>query len=140
MQTGIVPPLPHSLALRETLHRGPGFFSALDLLALAWLHRTVRQTVGLRAAFLAALLYALRPDRALCAHDLYQTLIASLATVAFGSLLVLLSPRPQGQAVALAMGSITALGRVHLAAAPWSAILMLLCVRSRGASVWAALS
>ncbi len=59
----------------------------------------------------------------------YQTLIASLATVAFGSLLVLLSPRPaRSGLLPLAMGSITALGMVHLAAAPWSAILMLLCV------------
>ena len=131
MQTGIVPLLASlPLLFVKRIIAVQWFFSALDLLALAWLHRAVRQAVGWRAAAIAALLYATAPWVVLYARTIwYQTLIASLATVAFGSLLVLLSPRPAAaRLLPLAMGSVTALGMVHLAAAPWSAILMLLCL------------
>jgi len=131
MQTGIVPLLAAiPLFFVKRIIAVQAFFSALDLLALAWLARTVRRAVGQRAAILATLLYATAPWVILYARTIwYQTLIASLATVAFGSLLMLLSARPaRGHLLTIAMVSVTALSMVHLAAAPFGALLMALCL------------
>jgi hypothetical protein len=131
MQTGVVPLLAAiPLLFVKRIIAVQWFFSALDLLALAWLHRAVRVAVGWRAASIAALLYATSPWIILYARTIwYQTLIASLATVGFGCLLVLLSGRrTKSRLLPIAMASITTLGMVHLAAAPWAALLMLLCL------------
>ena len=131
MQTGIVPLLAAiPLLFVKRIIAVQAFFSALDLLALAWLARAVRRAVGHRAANVAALLYATAPWVILYARTIwYQTLIAGLATVAFGCLLVLFSSRPaDGRHLTLAMVSITALSMVHLAAAPFGALLMALCL------------
>ena len=131
MQTGVVPLLAAiPLLFVKRIIAVQWFFSALDLLALAWLHRAVRNAMGWRAASIAALLYATSPWIILYARTIwYQTLIASLATVAFGSLLGLISRRAsRTYLLPLAMASITALGMVHLAAAPWAGLLMLLCL------------
>lgn len=131
MQTGIVPLLAAiPLLFVKRIIAVQAFFSALDLLALASLIRMVRRAVGSRAAILAALLYATAPWVILYARTIwYQTLIASLATVAFGALLVLLSSRlARGGLLTIAMVSITTLSMVHLAAAPFGALLMMLCL------------
>jgi hypothetical protein len=131
MQTGFLPLLAaFPLLFVKRIIAVQWFLSALDLLTLAWLHRTVRKAIGWRAACITALLYATAPWVILYARTIwYQTLIASLATVAFGSLLLLLTPRStEAYPLPLAMVSITALSMVHLAAAPWGAMLMLLCL------------
>ncbi len=131
MQTGVVPLLAAlPLLVVKRIIAVQWFFSALDILALAWLHRAVRRSQGQRAALVAALLYATAPWVILYARTIwYQTLIASLATAAFGSLLLMLTPgadRPRY--LPIAMFSITMLSMVHLAAAPWGVLLLIVCV------------
>ncbi|MCD6285953.1 MAG: hypothetical protein J7M39_08585 [Anaerolineae bacterium] len=102
------------------------FFSVLDILAIACLFRSVRQTFGLCAALIAALLYATNPwvvefNRWIW----YQTLIPTFATFAFAALLPALNPdrRRSRGTIPLAMVSATLMGLVHLAALPWAAVL-----------------
>ncbi|MCJ7548152.1 MAG: hypothetical protein MUQ30_00535, partial [Anaerolineae bacterium] len=66
------------------------FFSVLDILAIAYLARAVRRTLGTRAALIAALLYATNPwvvefNRWIW----YQTLIPTFATFTFAALLLM---------------------------------------------------
>ncbi len=131
MQTGIVPLLAAiPLFAVKRVIAVQWFFSALDLLALAWLHRAVRKTVGHRAAWIAALLYATAPYVILYARTIwYQTLIAGLATTTFASLMmVLASGKRRPTALVAAMVSSTLLSMVHLAAAPWSLLLFCVCL------------
>jgi len=146
MQTGVTPLLaaiPLFFVKRSIAVQW--FFSALDLLALAWLYRTVRSTLGRRAAWVAALLYATAPWIVLYARIIwYQSLVAAFATVAFGGVLILLSPSRKSYAVESAMGkrdvqsqsvalflamvSTTLMSMVHLAAAPWGVMLFVFYV------------
>lgn len=142
MQTNVVPLLatiPLFFIKRSIVVQW--FFSVLDLLALAWLYRATRSTLGRRAAWIAALLYATAPWIVLYARIIwYQSLVAAFATVAFGGVLMLLVP-PHGEpesamsrrdvqrqsvVLALAMISTTFMSMVHLAAAPWGVLLFVL--------------
>ena len=120
------------------------FFSVLDILAIAYLAKAVRRTLGTRASLIAALLYATNPwvvefNRWIW----YQTLIPTFATFAFAALLLMLGPasrllastgtpafarvqartREHAVAVPIALASATLMGLVHLAAVPWAAVL-----------------
>ena len=105
------------------------FFSILDLLAIALLFNAVKRSFGLRAASVAALLYATNPwivefNRWIW----YQTLIPTFATTAFAAFLLLLrqdKPHARGL-LSIGLVSATLMGMVHLAAVPWAAMLLLL--------------
>lgn len=130
MQTGVVPllaALPLFVVKRSIAVQW--FFSALDLLALAWLYRATRSALGRRAAWVAALLYATSPWVILYTRTIwYQTLVAAFATTAFSAILVLLTrARPRPGVLVLAMVGATLMSMVHLAAAPWGAVLLGLC-------------
>ena len=143
MQTGIVPLLAAiPLFFVKRVIAVQWFFSALDVLALAWLYRAVRRTLGWRAAGVAALLYATAPWVVLYARTIwYQTLIATFATVTFGGVLILLAPRePKPGVLTLAMAGTTLMSMVHLAAAPWGILLFGLYVAiARRRRLWRAL-
>lgn len=120
------------------------FFSVLDILAIAYLARAARRTLGTRAAMIAAMLYAANPWVIEFSRWIwYQTLIPTFATFAFAALLLMLDPAagipagpgtPAGAgarartteravAVPIALVSATLMGLVHLAALPWAAVL-----------------
>ncbi|HQE91543.1 MAG TPA: hypothetical protein PLH19_01640 [Anaerolineae bacterium] len=130
MQTGVVPLLaavPLFFVKRSIAVQW--FFSALDWLALAWLYRATRDTLGRRTASITALLYATSPWVVLYARTIwYQTLVAALATTAFAAILVLgKQNKPKSGVLILAMVSATLMSMVHLVAAPWGVVLFVLC-------------
>ncbi|MBN1874247.1 MAG: hypothetical protein JXA33_08445 [Anaerolineae bacterium] len=156
MQTGIVPLLAAiPLLLVKSVIAVKWFFSVLDLLALAWLYRAARQTLGRRAALITMLLYATNPWVIEFIRTIwFQTLIPTFATVAFAAFMTLLPSshpkrassvytgkakrarfgnrgyilhhRNNGNALILALVSATLMGMVHLAAMPWTVLLFAL--------------
>ena len=127
MQTGIVPLLAAvPLLVINRVIAVRWFFAALDFLALAWLYRAARRTLGRRTALLTSLLYATNPWIIEFVRTIwYQTLIAAFATVAFSGLLWVLSAR-KGRAAALALALIgaTLMSLVHLVTAPWGMLVV----------------
>jgi hypothetical protein len=108
------------------------FFSILDILALAYLYRSVGRVFDRRAALIAGLLYATNPwivefNRWIW----YQTLLPTFATVAFAALLQLWHVRrpdaPTGT-LALAIVASALLGTVHIVGLPWAGLLFLICL------------
>ncbi|MGC9400070.1 MAG: hypothetical protein ACP5HM_13160 [Anaerolineae bacterium] len=105
-----------ALALVHKVAAIKWFFSILDLLALAYLYRTVDRVYGHRAALIASLLYASNPwiveyNRWIW----YQTLLPTFSTVAFAALLALLTAsRPAQGTLTLAVVAATLLGTVHV--------------------------
>ena len=129
MQTPLVPLLAaFPLLLVRRVIAVQWFFSALDLLAVALLFRTVRRAFGLRAALVSTLLYATSPWVILYVRTIwYQSLLPTLATYAFCALLALSTPgRSRPWLIPLSLLAMTMLGMAHLAAAPWSIFLWLL--------------
>lgn len=129
MQTGIVPLLAAiPLFVVKRVIAVQWFLSALDVLALAWLYRAVRHTLGRWSAGVTGLLYATSPWVILYARTIwYQTLVATFATTAFAAVLVLLAQaRRKPGILTLAMVSTTLMSMVHLAAAPWGVLLFVL--------------
>ncbi|MGC9346957.1 MAG: hypothetical protein ACP5JG_02360 [Anaerolineae bacterium] len=122
------------------------FFTALDLLALAYLYRAVSRVFGRRAALITALLYAANPWLVEFNRWIwYQSLIPTFATVAFSGLLLGMVqgaraidggrrargsqalPGVQdsvaGAHLGLGLVGATLMGLVHLAPLPWAALL-----------------
>jgi hypothetical protein len=131
MQTGVIPLLAAiPLFVVKRIIAVQWFFSALDLLALAWLYRAVYRTIGKRAALVTALLYATAPWIILYARTIwYQTLIAGFSTVAFSSLMFIHTPKyAKPYHLPVTLISITMLSLVHLAAAPWGVIVFVYCI------------
>lgn len=105
------------------------FFSALDVLAVAWLYHALHRAVGRRAAVVGALLYAAHPWVVEYMRWIWQpTHSATFATVACGAFLLLLAPGAARRPRVLALGlfAATLMGLVHLAAAPWTVALFAL--------------
>jgi hypothetical protein len=101
------------------------FLSLLDLLSIAWLYRSVRQTIGFHAAWISSLLYATNPWVVEFLRWIWQpTLVAASAVTTFASFLWLLGPTRRKQAAVLAVGlvSATLMWLLHLSALPWAAV------------------
>ncbi|MGC9468135.1 MAG: ArnT family glycosyltransferase [Anaerolineae bacterium] len=131
MQTGIVPLLAAiPLFAVKRIIAVQWFFSILDLLALAWLLQSVRRSFGKRAALVSGLLYAAAPWVVLYARTIwYQSLVSALATVAFAAFLVVLAHRRRWRTnLAVAIVATTMMSMVHLAAAPWGGLLVMLAL------------
>ncbi len=105
------------------------FFSALDVLAVAWLFHALHRAVGRRAAVVGALLYATHPWVIEYMRWIWQpTHSATFSAVACGAFLLLLAPGEARRPRVLALGlfAATLMGLVHLAAAPWTVALFAL--------------
>lgn len=103
-------------------------YSVLDLLALAFLFFAVKRRRSVAAAGIAGLLYATNPWLVEYNRWIwYQTLIPTFATIAFAGLLLALSDQQhKGWPLTVAMVGAALMGLVHLASAPWAALLLLL--------------
>ncbi len=102
------------------------FFSMLDLVALATLYAAVRRAVGRRAALVAACMYATNPWIVEFVRWIwYQSLVPTFATLAFSFFLILLARSKSKHPVHLAGALVCSalMGTVHVAAAPWAALL-----------------
>ncbi len=104
------------------------WFSVLDVLAVAALHRAVRGVWGGRAAHVTAFLYATSPWVVEFVRWIwYQSLLPTFATFALACLLRLLSPRRtrrcEDVCLALGLWSAAWMGAVHLAGAGWGVIV-----------------
>lgn len=105
------------------------FFAAVDLVAIAWLHRAVRRGSGPVAATIAAAMYAANPWVVEFVRWIwYQTLVPAFATIAFSSLLLMATPgiRKRNLYPATALLGATLMGTVHLAALPWAGVLFVI--------------